>query len=45
MAEQIDEIQKILEDIIKRDSIYELRREHGKVIAIRIERKNKVCIG
>lgn len=38
-------LQKILEDIVKKDSMYELRREHGKVIAIKIERKNKTCIG
>ena len=45
MGNQVEELQKILEDILKRDAIYELRREHGKVIAIRIERKNKTCVG
>lgn len=45
MDDALKNLEIILEDIIKHDAMYELRREHGKVIAIKIERKKKTCIG
>ena len=38
-------IEQILDEILKKDAIYELHREHGKIVAIRIERKNKAYVG
>lgn len=38
-------IYEILDEILKKDAIYELHREHGKVVAIKIERKNKAYVG
>lgn len=39
------ELEKIMEDILKRDAIYEFHREHGKIVAIKIKREKKTCIG
>lgn len=39
------ELEKIMEDILKRDAIYEFHREHGKIVAIKIKREKKACIG
>lgn len=38
-------IYEILDEILKKDAIYELHREHGKIVAIKIERKNKAYVG
>lgn len=42
---ELKNLQEILEDILKRDAIYELHREHGKIVAIKIERKKKTYVG
>ncbi len=36
---------EILEDILKRDAVYELHREHGKIVAIEIKRRKKGYVG
>ena len=43
--DEIKKIEQILDEILKRDAIYELHREHGKIVAIKIERKRKTYIG
>lgn len=40
-----NELKKILDDILKRDAIYELHREHGKIVAIKIKREKKTYVG
>ena len=45
MSDPIKELSAIFDEIKKHDAIYELRRENGKVIAIKIERKKKTCVG
>lgn len=42
---ELKELQNILEEILKRDAIYEFHREHGKIVAIKIERKKKTYVG
>lgn len=45
MEIDLKEFQSIIEEILKKDAIYEFHREHGKIVAIKIERKKKTCIG
>ena len=45
MVDITKELQMILEDILKRDAIYELHCEHGKIVAIKVKREKKTCVG
>lgn len=38
------EWQEIAEEILRKDAIYELHREHGKIVAIRIRREKKAYV-
>lgn len=37
-------IEQILKEILEKNVIYELHREHGEIVAIKIERKSKTYV-